>query len=266
MLRRLDIHGGGAALGLDALAQDLLELAAEFVVVVLRLPGAGHRLDQLFGHLLFLGRDAVLAHRAGRQLEVLRVHHFLLVAQQQQDQRIALRHHRRQVFARADHHLGDAHLAGVAQRLAQQHVALFGLLARHQDVGLFEIARVDVGGIDKGFHLHRLVALRRGRADVLLLDDDIAALVVLEGLDDLLPRHFIAGVGVDALEADRLLVARIEHAEMQVHLALARHQRHRHIEQAERQGSGPDRSCHRRVTRVLFGVAHSCSAATVIHA
>src|SRR5690606_1035569 len=72
----------------------------------------------------------------------------------------------------------------------------------------------------------------------------VVALVVFDGLDDVLPRHFLAGLGVDPLEADRRLVARIEHAEMQVHLAFAGHQRHRHVEQAEGEGSGPDRTGH----------------------
>src|SRR5690606_33339972 len=64
------------------------------------------------------------------------------------------------------------------------------------------------------------------------------------GLDDLLPRHFLAGVRVDALEADRLAVARVEHAERQVVAARARRQRDGHVEQSEAEVAGPDRSGH----------------------
>src|SRR5690606_25362123 len=90
----------------------------------------------------------------------------------------------------------------------------------------------------------RLMGLRRGRGDVGLVDHHVAALVVLEGLDDLLPRHFLPGVRVDALEADRLAVARVQHAERQVVAARARHQRDGHVEQSEAEVAGPDRSGH----------------------
>ena len=61
-----------------------------------------------------------------------------------QHQRVLMRHHRTQVFARTHHHPRDAHLAGAAQRFAQQHIALLGLLAGHQQIRFLVIARVDL--------------------------------------------------------------------------------------------------------------------------
>src|SRR3546814_5386959 len=69
--------------------------------------------------------------------------------------------------------------------------------------------------------------LSRSRGDVLLFQHHVAALVVFVGLDDVLPRDFLAGLGVDPLIADPRVVARIEHAERDVGLALAGHQRDR---------------------------------------
>src|SRR5690606_23076597 len=145
-------------------------------------------------------------------------------------------------------------LLRLAQGLAQQHVALLGLLAGNEHVGFLVEAHVDGVGVDEGLDFHRLVAFRRGRGDVGLLDHDVVALVVLEGLDDLLPGHFLAGRGVDPLGPDRVAVARVEHAEGEVVAAGAGHQRDRHIEQAEAEVAGPDRSGH-AVARGWIGPA-----------
>src|SRR5690606_42115370 len=60
----------------------------------------------------------------------------------------------------------------------------------------------------------------------------------------LLPRDFLAGVRADLLEADRLAVARVEHAVRDVVAARARHQRDGYVEQSEAEVAGPDRSGH----------------------
>src|SRR5690606_35706372 len=198
---------GDHALGLHALADHLFQARAELVLVAGGVPVAAHRLDQLARHVALLGADPVVTGGALGQAVLGRVHQLLRVAQQHQHQGVALRQHRGQVLAGADDHLRDPDLAGVAQGLPQEHVPLLGLLARDQDVGLLVIGGRDGGGIDERLHLDRLVALGRGGADVLLLQHHIAALVVLEGLDDVLPGHFLAGLGVDALVAHRAVVA-----------------------------------------------------------
>ena len=213
-------------------------------MIVVRRPLGRHRADQALGHLALLGGDAVIRCLAGGQLVFVRFHQFLRIAQHHQDQCITLRDHRAQVFAGADHHPRHAHLAGAGQGVAQQHIALLGLLAGHQDVGLFVEADADVVAVDEGLHLHRLVRLRGGRRDVVFLHHHVTALVVLERLDDVLPRDFLAGLGVHAFEADGLPVARVQHAEADVDLALAGHQRHGDVEQTERQGTGPDGARH----------------------
>jgi len=68
------------------------------------------------------------------------------------------------------------------------------------------------------------VAFRRRRTDITFLQHDITALVVLIGFDDVLPGHFLTGVGVDPFETDRLAIAGVEHAELQIDLAFAVHQ------------------------------------------
>ena len=159
---------------------------------------------------------------------------------------MAARHHRRQVFARTDHHPRDADLAGALEGFAQQHVTLLRLLARHQHIGLFVVLDADRILADEGLDLDRLTSLRGGRLDVLRLQHDIAALLILKRLDDFLPRHFLAGFRIHAFVAHRRVAAAVQHAEMQIDTALARHQRHRNIEQAERECSGPDGTCHGR--------------------
>jgi hypothetical protein len=80
---------------------------------------------------------------------------------------------------------------------------------RHQHIGLLEIAHVDRALVDEAGDLHRLAPFRRRVLEVLFLQHDVVALVVLEGLDDLLPRHFLAGLGIDALVAHRGVVAAV---------------------------------------------------------
>ena len=214
-----------------------------------RFPGRRHRLHKLGRHRQFLGRNAVFAGFAARQLVFGRVHEFLRVSHQQEDQRVTQRHHRGQVFPGPDHHPRHPDLLRLAKCFAQQHVTLLRLLAGHQHVGLLEEADVDRVFVDERLDLHRLVRFRRGGGDVLFLDHHIATLVVLEGLDDLFPGHFLTGVGIDPLEPDRLAIPPIEHAEGKIRASRARHQRYGHIEQAERKVTGPDGAGHVEASR-----------------
>src|SRR5690606_18483881 len=109
-----------------------------------------------------------------------------------------------------------------------------------EHIGLVEVLRADRPGIDEQLDVDRFLPVRRGGGNVLLLDHHVAALVVLEGLDDLLPGHLLAGFLIDPLIAHAGVVAAVEHAEAQVHAALAGHQPHRDVEQSERERACPD--------------------------
>ena len=118
---------------------------------------------------------------------------------------------------------------GLPQRFTQQHIALLGFLPRHQKVRLLEERRRNFVDTDEGIDIDRLVGFRSGFLQCLCVDNHVTTLAVFERLDDILPRHFLAGLRIHALVTDRLLVARIEHLEMQVGTALSRHQRDRHV-------------------------------------
>src|SRR5690606_3682984 len=124
--------------------------------------------------------------------------------------------------------------------------------------GVLEMARVDGTGLDEGLDLDRVMAFRGGRGDVLLLEHHVAALVVLVGLDDVLPRHFLAGLGGDALVADARVVARIEHADGDVGLALAGQQRDGDVGQPAPPRAGPDGTGHGRVLNPRRGRRRTC--------
>ena len=72
-----------------ALLDDVLQALAELVLVLLRIPVAGHGLDQLLGELLFLGSDAVVGAGALGNVVFLDIDQFLRVAHHQQQQRPA---------------------------------------------------------------------------------------------------------------------------------------------------------------------------------
>src|SRR5690606_27096142 len=80
------------------------------------------------------------------------------------------------------------------------------------------------------------------------------------------PRHFFAGLGVDTLVADASVVARIEHAEGNVGLAFAGHQRDGDVEQPEGERAGPDGTGHGAAS-VQDGrvVAHAVGSAELRH-
>ena len=208
------------------------------------LPCAAHGVDQLRRHVDFLARQLEVRKFAGWNPVVAGIDQFLGKTHQHQHQSIVVRHQHRQVLACTDHHLGDADASGFLQRFTQQHVGFVRLAIRRQQVGLVEIARIDRLAFDEGFQIDGLRGLRRRLLDGIRIDHRVAALLVFEGLDHVLPGDFPPGLGIHALVTDRAFVTRVEHAEMQIDAALARVQADRHMQQAEGDGSGPDRSGH----------------------
>jgi hypothetical protein len=79
-------------------------------------------------------------------------------------------------------------LSAAARRA--DHEGLLGQVIGRNDIkGLFEIDHVDLVGVDELGQLERLLALELDRLQLFVVEQDIAALLILVALDDL--------VGVD---------------------------------------------------------------------
>jgi hypothetical protein len=88
-------------------------------------------------------------------------------------------------LARVDYDLPDRGLSGVAQRLANDAIALFGDTAvREQIIGSVDLYRIEGGGIDKFSDLDRIVRLEAQFLQIGRLDRHVTALLVLVALDD----------------------------------------------------------------------------------
>ncbi len=88
---------------------------------------AGHVIHQHPGHLhVPAGWRPGLVDAHGGQVQVVHGLHLIAPAHQVQHQRIPRGHQRGQMLLGLDHHLGDAHLAGLGQRIAQQRIDLRG--------------------------------------------------------------------------------------------------------------------------------------------
>ena len=97
--------------------------------------------------------------------------------------------------------LGDADLARVADRLAQQRVGASAALAWLQVVGRLEEPFVDLVGVDEVEDVDRLGFLERGGLEVVLGQDDELTLLVLVPLDQIFPADRLPFGLADALVA-----------------------------------------------------------------
>jgi hypothetical protein len=261
VLRRRLVHRAGAS-GADLAPDELHDVRMIRVLVAGGRPGRAHALDQLPGHGQLALRHARAA--VGRQRHGRGVGQLVRPAQQHQRQQRAARGERREVLARAQHHRGDAHLARGLQRGVQQGVGAIAARPRRQHVvGLLEIDRVDgrcvheVHDVDRarGFHVHA--------AQLGLVQQHEVALVVLVALDDLGPRHLLAGGLVHAQVADGRAVAAVHQREMQLlGAALGAAQRDRDLDQAEGDVTLPVGAAARRLLAAR-GAAAGGGTATV---
>src|SRR3954454_5403928 len=170
------LHVDAALLGLEQGGQCL----AVVVGVLGRVEVTGHGRDQRLGHLQFLRPDGDLL------VEEPEVGTADLVGPahgvQHED---ALAHaHGRERFPLPDGDLGDGHLAGVLQRVPQQHVRPDGRAVRLEVVGLLEVDGVDLVLVDELQHLD-LAAGGQGKfLEVLLGEDDQLTVGQLVALGD----------------------------------------------------------------------------------
>ena len=123
--------------------------------------------------------------------------------------------------------------AGFFQCLTQQHVAFLGPLSGHQHVRFLEVGGADGIALDEHLDGYGLRRLRGRGAQFLFRNDHVIAFLVFEGFNDVLPGDFLAGVGVDALVANRLAVTTVKHAKMQIDRALSRINLNRNVQETK---------------------------------
>src|SRR5207302_8642600 len=90
----------------------------------------------------------------------------------------------------------------------------------------------------------RLVALDLGCLEVLLLHEDVLALLELERLDDLVVRDRLILLLADLLVTDRAALFLMHEVEMELVLLDRAVQAHGNVGEAERDRTGPDRAWH----------------------
>ncbi|MNO76579.1 hypothetical protein D3C76_676530 [compost metagenome] len=223
------------------LLDQALDLFAEGVLVVVRVPLAAHVGDQPLGHLqlALLQRDI-----AQVQVEAFEAPDFGGPAQGHQQQPVVLHHQRGEVLAAMHHQLADRDPVAFLQRFPQQHVDLFAATVGRQVIGGIEVGNGNLLPFDELQDVDRLGGLRPGGADFLFAEDHIAALLVFHSLDDMFLGHLLAADLVHPFVADRFEAAFIQPVEVGSARAAGAVERHRDMHQAETDRPFPDHSRH----------------------
>jgi hypothetical protein len=241
--RGLVQHLGLAAL--HFLADERHQVLAVAVVIAVWLPLAGHPLDQHLRHLHLAVVHPQRVQVVAGEIEVTGAAQLVRVAQDLEHQHLVLGNHGGQVLARADHHLGDAHLAGALQGLAQQGVRLAALLVeRRKVVGLVEELGVDLVEVDEVGDVDRLRLLGVRALEVLVADQHVAVVLVLVALHDVLELDILAGLLVVLLVADRREVLLVELPEADLIRRLGGEEADGDVHEAEADAAFPDRAGH----------------------
>ena len=235
--------GGGSAdgrlrlLALDARLDELHQVLAVLVGVLRRIPFGREVLDEHPGHV-----ELGLAHLlARREFQLRRVDQLVRVSQ-------------------ACVSTSASSMTSTAARCCASRMMIFAMptrpdsfsasrssayawlrsLLRRQVVRRFEIAIVDLVGLDEVQDVDRAILAERGRLQVFLRQHDEAALLVLEALDEILPRDRFTFALADALVAHRRLVSRVQHAELGPVIADGGVQLDGNRDETERNGAFPD--------------------------
>src|SRR4051794_19117042 len=233
-----DLLAGGLAL------DEREHLLAVGVVVLVRLPLAGQRLDELLGdrELAVVG----LRLAGGVELvDALGVDDLVGEDHRRHPEHVAVHGtDRDEALLLADDDAGDGDLARLAHRLQQQPVGLGATGAGREVVGVVVEQRVDRVEVDEVLDLDRPGLLRIERLELRRLDDDVAVRGDLIALDDLVVGHLLARRRVDALLLDAHARALVELVEAHRLAADRAVELDGDRDQPEADRTGPDRPRH----------------------
>src|SRR4051812_35777032 len=252
--RLLGLLGGwlhGDVLALRLALDELENLLAVRVAVLLRVERARQRVDELLGDLELARVDLDVRDRL--QLLERRGVDDLVREDHRRHAEEVVAHwpHGDELLLGADDDRRDRHAAGLAHRVEQQLVGLRAAGPRGEVVRVVVVDRVDLVQRDEVLDLDRLGLLRVQRLELARLDDDIAVGRQLEALDDVLVGHLVAGGRIDALLLDAHACLAVELMEAD---GLARHrgiELHGHGDEPEGDCTAPDRPWHHyRLCRV----------------
>ena len=95
-----------------------------------------------------------------------------------------------EIFAIADHDLGNPDFASSTQGLVQERVSFFAAFLRLEKVGLIEKLRIDLLKIDKVRNVDRMGRFDFNLLEVFVVQNNIAAALIFETFHDLIGRHF----------------------------------------------------------------------------
>ncbi len=186
----------------DLLADDLGELLAVVVLVLADLEALGHVLDELQGEI-----ELALARLLGRrELELAHAAHLVREAHELEEDRVAVGLDAGEVLPRADDELRDAHLAGLAERLAQERVGALAAFLGLEVARPLEVLGVDLLGLDEVLDVDRRAPRDVRLLEVLLGELDERAVGLLDPLHDVLPGDLLVAGLAGALVANSPLV------------------------------------------------------------
>jgi hypothetical protein len=239
------------------LALDQVEqLLAVLVAVLVRVEVGGQRIDQLLRHLDLALVDPHLVVRE-HAVEVVGLDDLVGEAHRGHSQHAVHRSDRRQVLLVSQHEARDRDLALLLHRLDEQRVSLLGAGVGTEVVGLVEVDRVDLVEIDEVLDLDRAGLLRVELLELLAGQHDVLVGADLIALDDLLVGDFLAVLLRDALVADARPVSLAQLLEAHRLLRRRAVELHGHVQEPEADRSTPD--CSRHSSQFLRLPPHPCS-------
>ncbi|SLC93855.1 Uncharacterised protein [Mycobacteroides abscessus subsp. massiliense] len=140
----------------------------------------------------------------------------------------------------AQRKMHDRHPVGLRECLCQQHIRFRGLAVRFQVVALVVHQRVELGGGDELQHLDLAAGFGGQARQILIGDDDRAAVFGLVGLVDVPELHDLAAFLAGAFVANPAVVLVVDLMELEVVVLGRAVYLDRDVHQPEGEGALPD--------------------------
>src|SRR4051794_34479158 len=154
---------------------------------------------------------------------------------------------RHQVLLRAQDEAPERGAVGALHDLDEQLVGApraLRLALGQQEVGVVEGDRVDVGEVDERLDVDRAGLARRGRGELLVAEHDLAPVVELVAVADVLEADLLVLLRAEAPGLDRRSVLLVQLPEVQVLVAHRAEQLDGDVDEPEAQRAAPQRSRH----------------------